>query len=498
MRETIELFKDGNTGDVYVTRYALERFELDPLDKIYRDGTNYYRVDNLRVYYIIKNKDNEFSPYDVVFKDLNNKLKMNIDIVSDAKNTNSKLKVNFTTRDEEVQEKPKSNLVFKFVSSEEELEKPKNNSLFNISTDDDLVQEETSNNLVLGEHSNVDKNITEVLNDKNKNDNMVSLNSLSVEIDDDENVFSRINYGKYQKDVEEILTRVFRDSKDFYINPSNKTSLTHLYKYINFLNYYFNYYYMTNIDSFDDILNTFGNPLYFDKITEFDDMMNGKYSINEVSINKNLINDNKSLMRSLSHELGHVINSIWSWRNDSFNDEIISKGNMISDYKPGIELLDEVTAQDRAEDIVSYYSGLERKRFISKSGDPDIYDGETFITNFDSYGELQEPAIMFARTLDDICDIKDDEDALRTFSTRALSPDFLNNIISEYRNNYSFDDYYKVISLLSPIKSGYDAKMYGTASKKTSLDMKKARDSLKVYTSCYDGSSDSINDIKTY
>ena len=98
----------------------------------------------------------------------------------------------------------------------------------------------------------------------------------------------------------------------------------------------------------------------------------------------------------------------------------------------GFSLLDESTTQDRAEDISYFYAHKQRpniERYVDSRG---MYDREPYKTNYDFYGELQEPATIFARTLRGIGKIEDDMETISALSKRALNPNFINSIINEY------------------------------------------------------------------
>ena len=109
-------------------------------------------------------------------------------------------------------------------------------------------------------------------------------------------------------------------------------------------------------------------------------------------------------------------------------------------------MLDEATTQNRPENFVYEFSGNQRPT-LANYINQNLFNGETYKWNFDYYGELQEPATMFARTLRGIGKENDDIRALDMLSERAMSPNFFNNILNvttqmrDYREpfNDSFD-----------------------------------------------------------
>lgn len=137
----------------------------------------------------------------------------------------------------------------------------------------------------------------------------------------------------------------------------------------------------------------------------------------------------------MAHELGHIINNGWMKAVIEYANNQIRQGRLTQEHAQlvydGFSMLDEVTTQNRAEDFVYEFSGKRRPQ-LSHYTNIRMFNGEAYRSNFDYYGELQEPAIMFARTLRGIGKENDDAKVLDMLSQRALLPNFLNNILSEY------------------------------------------------------------------
>lgn len=137
----------------------------------------------------------------------------------------------------------------------------------------------------------------------------------------------------------------------------------------------------------------------------------------------------------MAHELGHIINNGWMKAVIEYANNQIRQGRLTQEHAQlvydGFSMLDEVTTQNRAEDFVYEFSGKRRSE-LSYHTNVRMFNSEAYRSNFDYYGELQEPAIMFARTLRGIGKENDDAKVLDMLSQRALLPNFLNNILSEY------------------------------------------------------------------
>ena len=143
----------------------------------------------------------------------------------------------------------------------------------------------------------------------------------------------------------------------------------------------------------------------------------------------------------LAHEMGHVINHAWMQKVLAYVDDQKKRGLMSDKDRwlmfNGFRLLDEAIAQNEAENFI--YARCEKNRppREMRGMGEGLFNGKGYLTNFDYYGEMQEPAIMFARTLRGIGKIKSDTKALDMLSKRAQSPDFFDRILYEYtRDGY--------------------------------------------------------------
>ena len=77
---------------------------------------------------------------------------------------------------------------------------------------------------------------------------------------------------------------------------------------------------------------------------------------------------------------------------------------------------------------------------------------KAYKSNFDYYGELQEPATMFAKTLRGIGKEHDDVIALNILSERALSPNFFNTVLNEYSRDGQMAAFIKEVQYMGLLK----------------------------------------------
>ena len=166
----------------------------------------------------------------------------------------------------------------------------------------------------------------------------------------------------------------------------------------------------------------------------------------------------------LVHELGHVINRNWSEKLQDYCNNLLKKStnkNAIITLWHGFQFLDEVTTQDRTEDFLCWSSNRARPSLQPRYY-PSLKDNNSnhiiFNTNFDYYGELQEPAILFARLVCSDCQKYSDENILRELSKRALSANFISDIINYFESIEKKEELIEIIYYLGLLKRGSYAK----------------------------------------
>lgn len=154
----------------------------------------------------------------------------------------------------------------------------------------------------------------------------------------------------------------------------------------------------------------------------------------------------------ISHELGHIINMSW-WRDArEYGDELyndprvrtILKNMNLDDpkyLKYGFSLLDEVVVQEAAE-AVTYRMANKPRPSKEYRTDKAIFKHNPYLTNYALYGELQEFAIKFARSLDFVNteSTDTDQDVLTKLARRSFDKNFISRIKYEIDNNTSKKD----------------------------------------------------------
>lgn len=157
----------------------------------------------------------------------------------------------------------------------------------------------------------------------------------------------------------------------------------------------------------------------------------------------------------MAHELGHIINHEWMNKVVEYANQQMRQGRLTQEHAQliydGFSMLDEATTQNRAENFVYEFSGKNRPR-LAYYRNGRMFDSEAYKSNFDYYGELQEPATMFARTLRGIGKEIDDLTALDMLSKRALSPTFFNNILNEYAKDRQMPAFIQEVQYMGLLK----------------------------------------------
>ncbi len=168
----------------------------------------------------------------------------------------------------------------------------------------------------------------------------------------------------------------------------------------------------------------------------------------------------------ISHELGHIMNR--SWKNESihFTNELYQNNRVKSilknmglnsyDYlKEGFELLDEVIAQEIAEEVTYFKMNKKRPKREYRT-DKAIFEYQPYLTNFNLYGEFQEVAIAFAKTLSflNITTKDSDEVILQKLVKASFQNNFISLIKQEFINEgCRFDYFIMMLAIMGKMKS---------------------------------------------
>ncbi len=205
--------------------------------------------------------------------------------------------------------------------------------------------------------------------------------------------------------------------------------------------------------------------------------------------NRNLTSEER-IRLYMAHELGHIVNSHWMNRAVSYANSLIAEGILSRDQAQliydGFSMLDEAITQNRAENFAYDFSNKKRPNLDNRVS-RNLFNGEVFHSNYDFYAELQEPAIMFARTLRGIGKEHNDMLSLNLLSERALNPNFLNSIIDEYTKDNQMPAFFQIVQSMGLLKRasyanfGYENATYLQNSKKYLDYFKKITSLMRDY-----------------
>lgn len=308
--------------------------------------------------------------------------------------------------------------------------------------------------------------------------------------------FHSRNFSFYDRQVGEYLDLVYSNSYKYYKDnffdkgssydlDNDLDCLVRGIKYLeDFLYYYFEFYF----DDFDRIFYDLKNNIHIVSLLP----VNERGIFGKVDIDNKLFMLNPSLTRSDTltseertrlytfHELGHVVNARWM-------NSAISHVNSLPDDRDtkqllldGFSLVDEVATQERAEEMTYYFTGKQRPS-LYKTSRRQLYNGEQYLTNFDYYGELEEPAFMFASTIRGIGNKTTMESIIKELSIRTLDDKFVDKLISEYERDGHLNDLYTILEYMGIIFNASYA-LFGYSDKKYLSSSKMAFDSLDKIT----------------
>ena len=264
---------------------------------------------------------------------------------------------------------------------------------------------------------------------------------------------------------------------------------------IKYLEEYLYYNFQNSPQIFASIYNSIANKARIISVLPYNERgIYGKFDSKNQTI---FINPNLDRSRTLTgeertrlymaHELGHAINDNWMNKVLEYCDQNISQRKLTEEQATliydGFSMLNEATTQDRAEEFAYKFSGKKRPRQqLVSYKDKKLFDGQQFQTNFDYYGELQAPTIMFARTLRGIGKENNDMKALSMLSKRALSSDFFKSILDEYSRDGNMQSFIKAVQYMGLLKRASYAN-FGYGDEKYLRDSNKNLQSLRALTS---------------
>lgn len=160
----------------------------------------------------------------------------------------------------------------------------------------------------------------------------------------------------------------------------------------------------------------------------------------EISKSKTLANDERTIL-FLAHEIAHMYHNSWYLVIEKYLGKCLCIKDL-SKIDPkvkrkfdivlrGVTLLDEVISQDIAEAVAYCYSKKERP-LMEVQKKENMFNGKGYLTNFDCYGELENVAVKFLRTILPLKSGVTDEEALKMYSVFSFSSNLASLIIECY------------------------------------------------------------------
>lgn len=278
----------------------------------------------------------------------------------------------------------------------------------------------------------------------------------------------RYNFGQYNKQIAGYMDKLFENSGKIFQNQFQNGKLndyeherTVLIDCIGYLEEYLYYNYKKYPNSFNDIINSIFNNVKAISLLPNDNR--GVYGFSQNSIayinpgipNSRTLTGKERTRLYMAHEIGHAINASWMNQIKEFANNQIRQGVLTLEkaqlFFDGFSMLSEAITQNRAEDFAYEVSRKQRPK-LTNNRSRRLFNGKPYKSNFDFYGELQEPAIMFARTLRGIGKEKDDIRALDMLSERAFYQDFANDIVDEYSRDEQMPSLMKEIKYMGYLK----------------------------------------------
>lgn len=332
------------------------------------------------------------------------------------------------------------------------------------------------------------------------------------------------------EEIQEYIQSVYVNSYNYYKDNYYSRSISSIMldqdlkcilNGLEYLEDYLYYYDMFYSDYFDGIFNELQGKLKIITVLPFNRRgIYGEFREKEklIYLNPNLgasstLSSEDRTRLYMCHELGHIINNGWMnvalqisgnfpdlrkglndlnkldsmlesnridySKKEEFKKEIQALRKKILETMQlrydGFSLIDEVTTQNRAEAITYYFAGKIRPSIRGYKGR--LFNGEVYYTNFDYYGELEDLAITFGKTLRGIGNVSDEMEVMKLLSIRTLDGRFVDKLFYEYENDGHLEDLYLILENMGKIKNASYA-LFGYADPKYIGDSKRAKDEI--------------------
>ena len=306
----------------------------------------------------------------------------------------------------------------------------------------------------------------------------------------------KYNFGTSQIKVETRLKQIYENSLKYYrqnYRYLEKTEYEYEIKIIKIViqiyEEYLYYFYKNYNVYFSDILKAMDKLAIFTVLSENERGIYGKFKDSIIYINPNLkANSNLGKIERIvlytAHELNHLVHDVWmKFIENELNTLVRNRQIKLESaqrYYDGFSFLDECLAQEKAENFTYYL--LKKKRPAKTLKSQKIFSKTAFLTNFDFYGEMQKPGILFGKTLRGLGCIENEDEVLKKLSIRALSPDFSKKIIDEYIHDSQLNDLFILLEYLGVLKEASYAQ-FGMGDIKALQISKKVYDNFKILAS---------------
>ena len=130
----------------------------------------------------------------------------------------------------------------------------------------------------------------------------------------------------------------------------------------------------------------------------------------------------------------------------------------------GFSCLDSVLSEDISLDVNCFIKGQDRDKLHIDSN-PLIFDGESYSTNFNKYGEIQDIFLLFSKSV-----VDSSLDSLFLLSKMSLSKDFIYNLYCEFLRYGLVREFVHILMYFGIFKDSLDF-LYGDNNIYPSLEM---------------------------
>lgn len=288
------------------------------------------------------------------------------------------------------------------------------------------------------------------------------------------NFWDEKNFPGFRKSLSDLYDRSIKNAKATCFSKEDFIRSKYVIdRYMGFIEFYYvsilklGYVTKSNYSNILERMKSINTVISMDN-----EKLNGLTSNNDIYINPNPdllydYNTDEMFRMNSYHELGHIISMAWDDDLIRFSDFLYTYGGVSNRLKAvgldsrkniidGLLLLNEVSAQDAAEEVLSRDINKPRKPYLIGRTHNKLFPGLKYNSNLCLYAIFQEIAYNFMKCFE-FSGMSDDlsfEENSKLFNKCLFDRNFINKMFQElYREPEKIEDFAVMLAGLGSVKN---------------------------------------------